>query len=75
MKLKSNFAILDVLTGRQKLLKIVGSRWLASAPITNKKVPVVIHGFVTEAHGDDDGTSREFEVMVNKIEVGDPVDK
>lgn len=68
MKLRSKFALLDVTKGRKTLLKRVGGR---GTPVerTGRSVPVVIYGDITEAWGGDDGTSREFEVRVTRVEV------
>ncbi|HXT81352.1 MAG TPA: hypothetical protein VN702_17435 [Acetobacteraceae bacterium] len=62
MNIKSDFAILDVLTGRGALNKL----------IPRKRVPVTITGFITHAHGSFDGTSQEFTVDVTGVECGEP---
>lgn len=67
MRLKSDFALLDVKHGRRQLDKMidkVGKGHDLPAP-----VPVVIHGFITGRHGQDDGISQEFNVEVSKVEV------
>ena len=62
MRLQSDFTILDVKRGRQKLLKQVGG-------IDGEaRIPVVITGYITGAWSHDDGTSQEFEVEVTKAE-------
>jgi hypothetical protein len=68
MKCKSTFALLDVMDGRDELLEVVGGRG-TDYPVTDTKVPVVIRGYVTEAWGNDDGMSREFEVIVTGVEL------
>lgn len=68
LNIKSGFAILDVKAGRAKLHKIVGS----SSDAKGVRVPVVIKGFITSAWGNDDGISREFEVEVAGVELGEP---
>lgn len=67
MKLKSNFAILDVESGRKQLAKMMppGSQSLPK----EKRIPVVIRGFISHRHGADDGTSIEFGVDVTSVEV------
>jgi hypothetical protein len=63
--LKSSFAILDVKQGRGPLFKSLGfPRKDGPAPI-----PVTITGFIVGAWGEDDGTSREFEVDVSGVQL------
>lgn len=70
MKLKSNFAILDVESGRKQLAKRMppGSQSLSK----DKRIPVVIRGFISHRHSGDDGTSIEFGVDVTAVEVREP---
>lgn len=67
MKLKSNFALLDVEHGRKQLAKMMppGSQSLPK----DKRIPVVIHGWISHRHGADDGVSIEFGVDVDRVEV------
>ena len=67
MKLKSNFAILDVERGRKALDKKMprGSHYLPA----EKRIPVIIRGFISHRHGSDDGISQEFGVDVTSVEV------
>jgi len=65
MKTTSNFAILDVKTGRAKLRKLVKDHKL--------KIPVTIKGYITGDWSGDDGTSIEFEVQVTSHKLGEPV--
>lgn len=69
MKLQSDFALLDVKRGRQALAKRMppGSQSLPK----DKRIPVVIHGWISHRHGADDGTSIEFGVDVDRVEVGE----
>lgn len=60
MKIKSEFAILDVLKGNINKLEAR----LAKGPLD-----VTIKGQIGYAHGRFDGTSREFVVMVNDVEL------
>lgn len=67
MKLQSTFALLDVMRGRKKLDKLMppGSQSLPK----DKRIPVVIRGFISHRHGSDDGVSIEFGVDVTKVEI------
>ncbi len=60
MRLQSDYAILDVKRGRGVLLKQVAEKG---------PVRVVIYGTVEGGFGHDDGTSREFNVDVDRVEV------
>lgn len=67
MKLRSDFALLDVKHGRRQLDKMIdkhGSNHDLADPI-----PVVIHGYITGRHGHDDGISQEFTVRVERVDV------
>lgn len=67
MKLQCTFAVLDVLKGRKQLDKLMppGSQSLPR----DKRIPVVIHGFISHRHGRDDGISQEFGVDVEAVYV------
>jgi hypothetical protein len=69
MKLQSDFALLDVKHGRVGLLKKVGTG--GDLPENPNTVPVIIHGHIDYAWGDDDGVSREFAVIVDRVDVVD----
>lgn len=72
MKLTSDFAILDVKNGRNKLLKRVqGEGFGPTGRPTGARIPVTITGFIVGAYGGDDGTSREFEVEVTDLTVNE----
>ena len=64
--IKSDFALLDVKRGRGALFKALGHTGrkpgTGAAPI-----PVTITGFILGAWGNDDGTSREFEIQVTGV--------
>jgi hypothetical protein len=64
MKIKSNFALLDVTSGRAALNKQCDKR-----NNLREAVPVVIRGYITHRHGSFDGTSQEFAVDVTSVEV------
>ena len=70
MKLKSRFALLDVEHGRKQLAArmLPGSQSLPDG----ERIPVVIRGWISHRHGADDGTSIEFGVDVDRVEVRDP---
>lgn len=67
MKLHSDFAILDVKHGRKGLAKKMphGSNRLPD----DKRIPVVIRGYISHRWGGDDGVSIEFGVDVTSVEV------
>ena len=71
MKLHSTFAIIDVKRGKVGLLKAVRKAQAGDGG-TDAKIPVVIRGFITREWSGDDGTSREFQVDVTKVETPDP---
>ena len=63
--LKSSFALLDVKQGRGPLFKALGYTGRSGAA----PVPVTITGYLVGAWGQDDGTSREFEVEVTGVQL------
>lgn len=65
MKIKSTFALLDVLVGRSWLNKRIPK---GSHDMT-EPVRVIIHGSITGRWGDFDGTSQDFTVDVERVEV------
>ena len=67
MKLKSTFALLDVKKGRKELFKRLGFTGRGKG----ERVPVTITGYIVGAWGDDDGTSREFEIEVTDLAVSE----
>lgn len=67
-KIESDFAILDVKKGRKKLYKHFDGAPLSGA----KAIPVTIVGEIVGVHGNDDGVSREFTVIVSKVIAHNP---
>lgn len=63
--IKSGFALLDVKQGRGPLFKALGYTGRSGAA----PIPVTITGFIVGAWGEDDGTSREFEIEVTEVKV------
>ena len=63
----SNFALLDVKDGREKLLEHFAERRRVGPCPDYLKVPVVITGYIDNAFGRDDGVSREFGVIVESL--------
>ncbi len=61
--IKSDFALLDVKRGRGALFKAVGY----TGRRDTSPIPIVITGEIVGAWGEDDGTSREFEVRVISV--------
>ena len=69
MKLTSRFALLDVEDGRKQLAKRMPPDF---KPLPKReRIPVVIHGWISCRHGVDNGTSIEFGVDVDRVEVLD----
>lgn len=68
MKLKSDFAILDVKAGRGPLTKHFQKRLGRGESQSDRRIPVTISGYIDDIHGNDDGVSREFSVHVTKVE-------
>lgn len=68
-RIKSKHALLDVETGRHTLFRRVG--YTPTGTDYPNKVPVTITGFIVGAWGQDDGTSREFQVDVTAVRIGD----
>lgn len=58
MTFKSDFALLDVKSGRAALAKRIE---------IGERIPVVIRGVIRKQWGNDDGTSIEFEVDVDSV--------
>lgn len=69
MKLTSDFALLDVKKGRRPLARHFRDRPRMGECPEALRVPVVIHGYIEGVWGGDDGESREFSVVVEKLEV------
>lgn len=68
MTIKSDFAILDVKTGRGALNKRLAKRPRGGPCPTEMRVPIVIHGYIDGVHGSFDGVSQEYSVTVTSIE-------
>lgn len=63
LRIKSDFALIDV----------QGSGKSLQHALTKKGgIPVVIRGRITAAWGNHDGTSQEYQMLVQSIEVGEP---
>jgi hypothetical protein len=69
MKLKSDFAILDVKAGRGPLTKHFSRRLGRGETSADRRIPVTITGYIIDIHGNDDGVSREFTVDVKNVEI------
>ena len=69
-KIRSDFALLDVKSGRKNLSKRMpaGFKRLPDA----ERIPVVIRGFISNQFGRDDGISIEFTVDVVEVEISEP---
>jgi hypothetical protein len=65
MKLQSDFALLDVKRGRKALAKLMPN----GSNKTDYVIPVVIKGYISHRHGNDDGISIEFGVEVTSVEI------
>lgn len=71
-EITSDFAILDVKKGRKALAKHFETRPRLGKCPKAMRIPVVIHGYIDCVHGNDDGTSQEFAVTVQKLEARTP---
>lgn len=69
MKFTSDFAILDIKTGRAALAHRFVTRPRMGPCPENLRVPVVITGYLDCVHSRDDGVSQEFSVVVEKLEL------
>jgi hypothetical protein len=67
MKIKSDFAILDVTRGRSKLDKLCNTGHGMNPPLE-----VLIRGKITGRWSQSDGISQEFQVQVDSVEVVKP---
>lgn len=65
MKLQSDFALLDVKKGRKALAKMMPN----GSKRTDAVIPVVIKGYISHRHGNDDGVSIEFGIDVTSVEI------
>jgi hypothetical protein len=77
MKIRSDFALLDVKLGRKQLEKFFMTKRVRMKSVVGdvpeKKIPVTITGYVTDQWGSDDGVSIEFCVAVTNAILGKPV--
>ena len=71
MKIQSDFLLLDIKHGRQQIYNWFRTKSGAPKPHT-KKIPVTIHGYISDVWGHDDGVSREFEVIVTSVKCHKP---
>lgn len=67
-EIKSDFAILDVKSGRKILEKYFEKRKPNGTPI-NKPIKVIIDAEICGQWGGDDGVSVEFEMNINNIKI------
>lgn len=70
MNIKSDFAILDVKTGRKALAKHFKDRPRLGPCPKAMRIPVTIRGYIDCQWGSDDGTSIEFGLTVDAIKLG-----
>lgn len=70
----SDFAILDIKSGRAKVSKALGGNWEENIP-SHHKIPVTIKGYIVAQYSGDDGVSREFKIDVSTVKLGKPVRK
>lgn len=64
-KTKTNFALVDVKSGRGALDKIVRDH--------EYKLPITLKGYITGTWSGDDGVSMEFEIDVTNHKLGKPI--
>lgn len=67
--IKSDFAILDVKSGRKTLEKHFKSRPGMGECPKPLRVPVTITGYIDDVWGHDDGVSQEFSVTVEAVKI------
>jgi hypothetical protein len=60
VRLTSRYAVLDVEMGRVTLRDLLAK---------NGRIPVVIHGYIRDEHGGDDGPSQEFGIDVTRAAI------
>lgn len=65
--MKSDFAILDVKAGRKALEKHFRNRPPLGACPPSMRIPITIKGHIEGINSSDDGTSREFSVIVQSV--------
>jgi hypothetical protein len=65
--MKSDFAILDVKSGRKALEKHFRNRPRLGECPSAMRVPITIKGYIDGVHSDDDGVSREFSIVVQSV--------
>ena len=70
MKIKCEYALIDVTTGRSKLTKLLQDVPPIGPCPTTLRIPVTLTGYVTRIHSNDDGVSREFSVDVERVVFG-----
>jgi hypothetical protein len=70
-KVTSDFALLDVKFGRKKLAKVFKGKPRIRPRNSSPRIPVTITGYVIDRWGPDDGTSIEFQVDVQGLELGE----
>ena len=69
-KITSDFAILDVKTGRKALAKHFEKRPGTGHCPEELRIPVTITGFISGQNSRDDGVSIEFTIDVTSLSVG-----
>ena len=67
MKITSNFAVLDVKDGRQELNRHFAGQSALGGDNPELRIPITITGYIDCVWGDDDGISREFGIVVEKL--------
>jgi hypothetical protein len=72
MKIKSDFALLNVTVGRKALAKHFSKRPLVGRCPEPLRVPVSITGYIEGVWGHDDGISQEFTVVVKSLKTRKP---
>lgn len=70
MDINSDFASLDVKYGREVLAKHFKDRPRLGKCPEAMRVPVTITGYIDGQHSKDDGTSIEFSVVVQSVDIG-----
>ena len=72
LEIKSTFAIVDVTTGREALAMHFRERPRLGKCPPKYRIPITLTGYLESVWGNDDGTSREFSMTVERVAIKQP---